>query len=102
VEKTKITPGKSIRSRKKPTVISTEDKEYLKKIASTARELRLQAGFSYEAFAAHADINRNSYFRFEQSADKSYNYTIVLLLKVIRGLGMTPEEFFKATKKDDQ
>ena len=79
----------------KTHAIPDVDRDYIKKIAAKVKELRVKAGYSYESFAIHADINRNSYFRFERSATTGDNYTIALLLKMIRGLNMTSTEFFK-------
>jgi DNA-binding XRE family transcriptional regulator len=83
---------------KKPHVISDIEKEKLKLIAEKAKKMRIAKNMSYEQFAIHAGINRNSYFRFEKSAKTGKNYTIALLLKVIRGLGSTPAQFFKSIK----
>jgi transcriptional regulator with XRE-family HTH domain len=80
---------------KKPHAIPDVDREYIKKIAVKAKFLREEKGYSYESFALHAGVNRNSYFRFERSAVKGDNYTVALLLRVIRGLNMTTSEFFK-------
>jgi DNA-binding XRE family transcriptional regulator len=74
------------------------DREYIKRIAATAKGMRISVGHSYEQFAIHAGINRNSYFRFEKSAQTGDNYTVALLLKVIRGLNLTTSEFFQSVK----
>ncbi len=79
----------------KTRIIPEIDREYIKKIAAKTKLLREENGYSYESFALHAGINRNSYFRFERSAVTGDNYTIALLLRVIRGLNMTIAEFFK-------
>ena len=71
------------------------DRDYIKKIAAKAKFLREEKGCSYESFALHAGLNRNTYFRFERSAVTGDNYTVALLLRVIRGLNMTATEFFK-------
>lgn len=76
-------------------LIPDTDKVHIKEIATKAKELRINSGYTYEEFALRAGINRNTYFRFEQSAKKGENYTIALLLKVIRGLNMTVDDFFK-------
>lgn len=83
---------------KKPHVISDIEKEKLKLIAEKAKKMRIAKNMSYEQFALHAGINRNSYFRFEKSAMSCENYTVALLLKVIRGLDSTPAQFFKSIK----
>jgi DNA-binding XRE family transcriptional regulator len=74
------------------------DKEAIKRIASKAKELRNTAGYTYENFAQHAGINRNTYFRFEKSSITGDNFTIAVLLKTIRGLNMTISEFFEGIK----
>jgi DNA-binding XRE family transcriptional regulator len=85
----------SQRKPKKPHPISDEDTKTLMMIAEKAKNLRIGMNMSYEEFALHAGINRNSYFRFEKSAQTGKNFTVALLLQVIRGLNMTPSEFFK-------
>jgi transcriptional regulator with XRE-family HTH domain len=79
----------------KAHIIPDIDRDYIKKISAKAKFLREEKGYSYESFALHAGLNRNTYFRFERSAVTGDNYTIALLLKVIRGLNMTSTEFFK-------
>lgn len=95
-------PKKSLktskRKPKKPQVITPDDTKKLILIAKKATKLRIATNMSYEEFALHAGINRNTYFRFEQSSQKFKNYTVALLLKVIRGLNLTPSEFFKDIK----
>jgi DNA-binding transcriptional regulator YiaG len=86
------------RKPKKPHPISDEDTRTLMMITDKAKKLRKDMNLSYEEFALRSGINRNSYFRFEQSASKHNNYTVSLLLQVIRGLKMTPSEFFKDIK----
>jgi DNA-binding XRE family transcriptional regulator len=80
---------------KKPMVISDNDTKRLKLIAEKAKKMRIAKKMSYEEFALHAGINRNSYYRFEKSADTGDNYTVALLMTVISGLGTTPADFFK-------
>ena len=76
-------------------VISEVDREQIKRIAKKVKELRVKAGFSsYEGFALHTGINRNSYFRFERSASTGDNYTIALLIKITRGLNISLSDFF--------
>lgn len=83
------------RSPKKPMVISDIEKGYIKQIAEKAKSMRIAKKISYEQFALQVGINRNSYYRFEQSASSGDNYTVALLLKVITGLDTTLPEFFK-------
>jgi len=84
----------------KARIIPEVDRDYIRKIAAKAKEMRIKAGYSsYESFAMHAGINRNSYFRFEKkSAETGENFTIALLLKVTRGLNMTMTDFFHDIK----
>jgi len=88
----------SQRKPKKPHPISEEDAKTLMMIAVKAKNLRKGMNLSYEEFALRSGINRNSYFRFEKSADIGNNFTVVLMLQVIRGLNMTPSQFFKDIK----
>lgn len=71
------------------------DKEAIKRIAAKARNMREKQGFSYEEFALHAGLNRNTYFKFEKSAATGENFTIATLLKVIRGLDVSLRSFFE-------
>jgi DNA-binding XRE family transcriptional regulator len=80
---------------KKPMVISDDDTKRLMLIAEKAKKMRIAKNMSYEQFALHAGINRNSYYRFEKSASSADNYTVALLLKVISGLDSTVKEFFE-------
>lgn len=70
------------------------DKDTIKRIAAKARNMREKQGFSYEGFALHAGLNRNTYFKFEKSAATGENFTIATLLKVIRGLDVSLRSFF--------
>jgi DNA-binding XRE family transcriptional regulator len=87
-------PAKTRRT-KKSMVVSDDDHRRLKLIVEKAANLRKEMDISYEEFAIRAGINRNSYYRFEKSADSGDYYTVALLLTVISGLGLTPAEFFK-------
>ncbi len=69
------------------------DKEMIKRIASKAKKIRIEMGYSYEDFALHAGLNRNTYFKFEKSSITGDNFTISTLLKVIRGLNQTFSSF---------
>jgi transcriptional regulator with XRE-family HTH domain len=79
----------------KPHLIPDMDREKIKLIADKAKRMRTELNISYEEFARTSEINRNSYFRFEKSAKSGENFTVALLLKVIRGLKLTPSEFFQ-------
>lgn len=89
--------GKTVKTRrtKKFMVVSDDDHRRLKLIAEKAANLRKEMDISYEEFAIRAGINRNSYYRFEKSAETGDKYSVALLMTVIRGLGLTPAEFFK-------
>ena len=84
---------------KKKREVPEIDKETIKTIASKARDLRESKGFSYEGFALHAGLNRNTYFKFEKSATTGENFTMATLLKVIRGLDLTMSSFFEDQHK---
>ena len=71
--------------------ISQQQQDQLKRIGNKVRELREKTGQSYEVFAIKNDINRISQYRIE----KGENFQMNTLLKIIQGLEMTPEEFFK-------
>ena len=79
----------------KKHAISDLDRETIKKIAFKAKALRKELGYSYEEFAIHAKINRNTYFKFEKSETTGDNFTVGILLKVIRGLNQTFQSFFQ-------
>ena len=60
------------------------------KLGNRIKYLREQAGKSKEAFAADAEISRTLYPRYEKGA----NITYATLLKIIKCLDVTVEEFF--------
>jgi DNA-binding XRE family transcriptional regulator len=97
-QNSKISDETPKRRPKKKLVMSTEEVEIIKAIAEKAKSLRESLNLGSEDFALKAGINRNTYFRFEQSAQTGENYTIAILLKVIRGLNMNVEEFFKGLR----
>ncbi|MBI3134208.1 MAG: helix-turn-helix transcriptional regulator [Bacteroidetes bacterium] len=79
-EKTKI---KTIKK------VPTED---LVKLGQRIKELRIKKGYTnYEYFAYEHNIPRSQFGRYEKGEDLRYSS----LIRVIRALGMTPEEFFK-------
>ena len=69
------------------------DMEAIKRIATKAKDMRKEKGYSYEGFALHAGINRNTYFKFEKSSTTGENFTIATFLKVIRGLELSLDSF---------
>lgn len=95
VVKAKKSQTTSNRRPKKLMVVSAEDNNRLKLIAKKAAEMRNKKDISSEDFAQRSGISRNSYYRFEKSAESGSNYTVSLLLKVISSLGSNPAEFFK-------
>lgn len=65
--------------------------EDLVRLGKRMKKLRLEKGYtSYETFAYEHDLPRALYGNWE----KGRNITYVNLLKVIRALGITQEEFF--------
>lgn len=63
----------------------------LERLGKRIRELRLKKGFSnYENFAYDHDIPRAQYGRYEKGEDLRF----LSLMKVVRALGVTLEEFF--------
>ncbi len=80
---------------KKKNELTEFEREVIKRIATKAKQMRIEMGFSYEAFAIHAKINRNTYFKFEKSSTTGDNFTIAVLVKVIHGLNQTFESFFQ-------
>jgi hypothetical protein len=93
--KVKESEKTSTRGPKNSMVVSAADTNRIKSIADKAKKMRTAMNMSYEVFALHAGINRMSYYRFEKSAETGDNFTVALLMKVIRGLNTTPTEFFK-------
>jgi DNA-binding XRE family transcriptional regulator len=83
---------------KKKLVISPDEAEIIMAISEKVKSLRKSMNLGSEDFALKAGVNRNTFFRFEQSAQTGENYTVAILLKVIRGLDMTVDEFFKDIK----
>ena len=79
-------------------IVSDLDRETIMKISAKAKKLRTEMGFSYEQFALHAQINRNTYFKFEKSSLTGDNFTIAVLARVIRGLDHTFSSFFSDIK----
>jgi transcriptional regulator with XRE-family HTH domain len=74
--------------REKDEKLPNED---LIKLGNRIRELRIKKGYtSYEYFAYEHNISRAQFGRYEKGEDLRYTS----LLKVIRALDMTLEEFF--------
>lgn len=80
---------------KKQITISETDQRTMKLIGDRVKELRREKSSNHETFAYENDINRISLYRLENGKG---NFTINTLLKVLRGLDVSPEEFFKGIK----
>ena len=76
-------------------VIPPEHREMLTKIGSRISYLRKKnTGESYEVFAIKNGINRISQYRIE----KGRNFQMDTFLKIIDGLGVSLNHFFKGIK----
>lgn len=74
----------------KKRIETTIDKD-LEKLGKRIKQLRIAKGFSsYEYFAYEHNISRAQFGRYEKGEDLRYSS----LLKVIRALDITLEEFF--------
>ncbi len=80
---------------KKTTEVSELDQKTLEAIGEKVKELRKTKESNHEVFAYKNDINRVSLYRIENGKG---NFTMNTLLKVLRGLEVTPEDFFKGIK----
>jgi transcriptional regulator with XRE-family HTH domain len=66
--------------------------EQLNKLGNRLRQLRIEQGFSnYEQFAFEHNLPRAQYGRYEQGQDLRFSS----LLKVLKALDISLEEFFK-------
>ena len=66
--------------------------EQLHKLGNRLRQLRIEQGFSnYEQFAFEHNLPRAQYGRYEQGQDLRFSS----LLKVLKALDISLEEFFK-------
>lgn len=71
--------------------------EQLNKLAKRLRELRIEKGYTnYEQFAYDNHIPRAQYGRYEKGQDLRFSS----LLKVLKALGISLEEFFKDFEKE--
>ncbi len=65
--------------------------EQLKKLADRIKQLRIEKGYtSYEYFAYDHNIPRAQYGRYEKGEDLKFSS----LLKILRGLDISLNEFF--------
>jgi len=63
----------------------------IQKLANRLKSLRIEKGFtSYEAFANEFGLSRALYGRYEKGKDLRYSS----LVKIVKALDMTLEEFF--------
>lgn len=70
----------------------TYTKKQLDNLGRRLRELRIEKGFTnYEQFAFEHDLPRAQYGRYEQGQDLRFSS----LLKVLKALDISLEEFFK-------
>jgi transcriptional regulator with XRE-family HTH domain len=68
-----------------------EQQRIIKKIGERLKALRIEKGHSsYEVFAFENEIDRSQYGKYERGADMR----ISSLVKILRALDVTVEEFF--------
>lgn len=81
---------------KKPTVKKAKlslDEIELKKLGERLKQTRIGKGYtSYEQFAFDHNLGRAQYGRYERGTE---DIRYLTLLKVLKALGITPEEFFE-------
>lgn len=76
----------------KTKIASKEEKIYLKKLGDRLKEYRIKAGYtSYEYFAYDNNISRTQYGKYEAGGNIQFN----TLLKILKALNVSLEEFFK-------
>ena len=76
---------------KKERQILDEDLDNIKEISAKVKQLREQQGYSFEGFANHIGLHRTTYYKLEQGK----NFNISTFLAVLRGLELSPLQFFK-------
>ncbi len=70
----------------------SEESIYLKKVGERLKYFRKKAGYTnYEYFAYDINISRPQYGKYEAGANIQLN----TLIKILKGLNVTLEEFFK-------
>ena len=74
-----------------------EQNNYCKEFGAVIRQLRINAGFSQESFAAHADIHRTYMGGIERG---ERNPTLTNIIKIAQALNIKPEEIFKEMSND--
>ncbi|MBZ0098733.1 MAG: helix-turn-helix domain-containing protein [Taibaiella sp.] len=81
-----------MKSSKGNTRNKTDVSQDLGKIGKRIKELHIAKGYSsHETFAYENDFNRPQYGRYERGED----LRVSTLLRVMKALGVTPEEFFE-------
>ncbi len=70
--------------------------DFLERVGKRIKSVRVEKGYTnYEYFAYDNNISRTQYGRYEKGEDMRLSS----LLKIVNGLGMTMEEFFKGFDK---
>ena len=80
----------------KPRIIPDEDLQQLQAISSKLKAIREQKGLKFEAFAKHAGVHRTTLFKIEKNG---LNLNLTTFLKVLRGLDITPVQFFQSLEE---
>lgn len=76
----------------KTKTLTKEEKKYLIKLGERMKQLRKKAGHkSYEYFAYENEISASQYAKYERGGNIQFN----TLIKIIKALDVTFEEFFK-------
>jgi len=79
-------------AKKKELSNTKTENEYLKEIGERLKHFRKKAGYTnYEYFAYENGFNRPQYGKYEAGANIQLN----TLIKILKALKVTPEEFFK-------
>jgi transcriptional regulator with XRE-family HTH domain len=81
------------KSKSKGRIIPPEDMLQIQAISAKIKQLRINTGLSYEAFAGKNGLHRITYYKLESGKQ---NFTMATFLKTLRGLGMTQSEFCRA------
>lgn len=76
----------------KKTVTKNPTLDEIQQIGAKLKEIRIDKGFtSYEAFANEHELSRAMYGRYEKGQDMR----ISTLIKILKAMDLTLEEFFK-------
>ena len=79
----------------KPRIIADADLQQLQAISSKIKQLR-EENWKFEAFAKHAGVHRTTLFKIEKNG---LNLNLSTFLKILRGLDITPVQFFQSLEK---